>query len=104
MKEILCDNVFIIKSVCQTFSHNHYSLNLEHILAHTGEKPYQYNLCDSFFSSRKCYKPPEDLLTLEKSLINAYKIICGHTACDKDLKFYYCLKTHLKVHTGEKPY
>ena len=36
--------------------------------------------------------------------MEAYEIICGYTVCDKDLQLYYCLKSHLKVHTEENPY
>ena len=35
--------------------------------------------------------------------MEAYEIICGYTVCDKALQLYYCLKSHLKVHTEEKP-
>ena len=84
------------------------SWDIEHILAHTSEHTLVRNhihvtCVTSFFLSRKCYKPPEDLLTLEISLMKAYEIICGYTMCDKDLQLYYCLKSHLKVHTEEKP-
>ena len=58
----------------------------------------------SFFKIECVTKPIEDLLTLEIGLIEAYKIICGCTMCNKTLQLYCCLNSHLKVHTEEKPY
>ena len=78
-----------------------YSLKL-HLHTHSGEKPYSCSKCG------RCFARPDNRNVHMRKVHSATgeeiaKLLkCPH--CSYSTKRVYCLKLHLRIHSGEKPY
>ena len=107
-------------SVCGfVFKHQRYLV--KHMTIHTGKKPFKCSFCDQKFRTKHQHKMHElrhkgelpqcpvcggRYVNLTKHIrihsTDSYKHVCS--VCQKAFRLAYNLKSHMLVHTGERPY
>ena len=70
---------------------------IQHIRIHTGEKPFQCDICRSGFIKKT------DLVRHTRTNIHKRRV-SDKSAAEKSFSLGSSLKSHMVVHTGEKPY
>lgn len=88
----------LVCSVCGRKLLNHSSL-IVHMRSHNEEKPFQCSSCDKRYKDRGSLKRHFERNHVE---VRERKFVCEN--CGKCFYSKACIKTHMRIHTGETPY
>ena len=87
----------VICNICKSIYVNRYALK-QHMMSHTGEKPFKCTLCDKQYSQKATLRCHVKTHSGKKRHENKLCPVCG-----KSIAAGY-MPIHLRMHSGEKPF